>query len=300
MPQRRTFPVVICPGCDLPMQPDVTEAGPKGLHKTTFRCAKCSTETERLYKGDDTPSCVDCRNELLCALPEHELQALTRALKRTELPAGTVLQHAGRPVDRVYFPESGLASLVLDMSTGERLEAAAIGCDGVVGGRVLLPNCAALTTAVMTIAGSGYAVEAGLLRRFCTGHGTLATLISTYDEFVYAQAQQLVACNAIHSLEARLSRWLLRAHDLCGPHLTVTQEQIARLLGVGRTSVSLTAHEMQLNGTIRVRRGTIDILDAERLGSSACECHDALRDQRRLLLRVPPPRSNAVATSAPV
>src|SRR5262245_6125468 len=108
-------------------------------------------------------------------------------------------------------------------------------------------------------------------------------MIARHNEFVLAQAQQSAACNAVHPLEARLCRWLLRAYDLCGPQISLTQEQLAAFLGVRRTSVSLTAHALQQDGVIRYRRGTVEILDLERLKHDACECHKALLVQKARL-----------------
>lgn len=220
------------------------------------------------------------RNELLAALPESELEALKPYLRRIELPPGKVLHEAGEESDQVYFPDSGAASIVVEMGTGETIETALIGRDGSIGGSTALRNRPALDKAFIQIGGSAQVLTAAQLRQFCANHGTLAHLIAMHNDFVHAQAQQSAACNAVHALEARLGRWLLRAHELCGPQFSLTQEQLATFLGVRRTSVSLTAHDLQQQGIIRYRRGTIEIIDLERLRLKACECHTALSVQK--------------------
>ena len=216
------------------------------------------------------------RNDLLAALPEYEFEALKSYLRRTELSGGMLLHDAGEPVERVYFLDSGAASLVIEMKAGETIETALVGRDGVIGGHAALQNRPPLTKAFIQIAGTAHVVNAAQLRQFCDTHGTLVELIGQHNDLVQAQAQQLAACNAVHPLEARLCRWLLRAHELCGPQFSLTQEQLATFLGVRRTSVSLTAHALQQEGIIRYRRGTVEIMDIEPLKHGACECHDAL------------------------
>ncbi len=103
-----------------------------------------------------------------------------------------------------------------------------------------------------------------------------------------AQIQQLAACNASHSVEARLSRWLLRARDLCeGEPLRMTQEVLARMIGVQRNSISIVAHALQDTGIISYSRGHIEILDVEGLKQTACECYQIVRTQHARLRQEP-------------
>jgi hypothetical protein len=133
------------------------------------------------------------------------------------------------------------------------------------------------------------------LRRLFAPDSALATLIGLHNQFVGCQAQLAAACNASHNLEQRLSRWLLRAHDVCGPSFGLTQEALAAFLGVRRTSVSLTAQVLQNAGVIRYRRGAIEICNLQRLRNAACECHEALSLQRE---RLRPKIAGAKAPSA--
>ena len=115
------------------------------------------------------------------------------------------------------------------------------------------------------------------------------SLLIRHEQTVYAQAQQSAACNAVHSVEARLARWLLRARGLAGVDtLNFTQEFLAEMLGVNRTSVSMVAHTLQQAGIITYRRGRIQITNVEALEEVACECHATIRDQYAKLIHYRP------------
>jgi CRP-like cAMP-binding protein len=220
------------------------------------------------------------RNELLAALPVNEQAQLAPYLKRILLPHGSVLHETGQPIDTVYFPESGAISLAVDLITGEAIESALVGFDGAVGGFAAINDWPASNKAVVQIETTALAIAAEHFRRHCAVGSSLPMLLGLHNQFVYAQAQQFAACHAVHYLEARLCRWLLRAHDLCGNSFALTQEALAAFLGVRRTSVSLTAQSLQDASIIRYRRGVIEITDLDRLRTSSCECDAALRAQR--------------------
>ena len=179
------------------------------------------------------------RNELLSALPAAELAALEPHFKRMLLSRGTILHQTGDPVEKVYFPDSGAISLVIELANGELIESALVGIDGAVGGLAAIQGRPALNKAIVQIEATVLAIPAIQLRRHCEAASRL-TLLGLHNQFLYAQAQQSAACNAVHSLEARLARWLLRAHDLCGKTFALDSESLAAFLGVRRTSVSLT------------------------------------------------------------
>ena len=227
------------------------------------------------------------RNQLLLSLPAEEQTALALHLRQVLLTRGTILHDTGGMVERVYFPEGGAISLVVDLACGEIIETALIGLDGVVGSNDALRSAAALNRAVVQIEGTALAIEADVLRQLCPERSELHNLLERYNRYIYAQAQQTAACNVAHSLDARLARWLLRARDLCGAQFTLTQEALAAFLGVRRTSVSLTAHAFQDAGVIRYRRGEIEIVNAEALRGLACECHATLAAHRDRLLAQP-------------
>lgn len=224
------------------------------------------------------------QNELLASIPLRERKVLDADLKQVLLPAGTVLHDTGDPIERVYFPTDGAISLVVELSRGAMVETALVGWDGAVGGFGALQDYPAPNKAVVQIKCTALVIAADRLRRVCERDSVLATLLGLHNQFLACQAQQLAACHAVHQLQPRLCCWLLRAHDLCGPSLGLTQETLAAFLGVRRTSVSLTAQALQKLGMIHYRRGLIEIHDLDRLRKASCECHESLRAQRARLL----------------
>jgi CRP-like cAMP-binding protein len=133
--------------------------------------------------------------------------------------------------------------------------------------------------------------EPEALKRLAMQSATLHSLLIRHEQTVYAQTLQTAACNATHNVEARLARWLLRARDLAGGDaLPFTQEFLAEMLGVRRTSVSVTAHTLQQAGLLRYSRGNIQITNLEGLQETACECYETIRKHYSLLLGVIPNR----------
>jgi CRP-like cAMP-binding protein len=227
-------------------------------------------------------------NHLLASLAPAEFDDLLPHLKFTDLPRETVLFESGDTIRAVYFPHDGVVSLVVGLSTGEMIEAAMIGNDGVAGGSSAFGNNISLCRAVVQIA--GHASVLGV-DRFCAladKSTPFRALVNNHEHFLLAQAQQSAACNASHALEARLARWLLRCRDLMhSDDIALTQEFLAEMLGVRRTSVSLVAGTLQQAGLIRYRRGHIRILDVETLKDSACECYATLKAHSDRLLGAP-------------
>ena len=135
------------------------------------------------------------------------------------------------------------------------------------------------------MAGASSMLDLDKLRRIVDQSSAIRTALFRHEQFLLSQTQQSAACNANHSVEARLSRWLLRAHDLNGSHTQVfTQEFLAEMLGVRRTSVSLVASTLQQVGLIKYRRRLIQITDLEGLQAASCECHEAVRSSYERLL----------------
>jgi CRP-like cAMP-binding protein len=225
------------------------------------------------------------QNGLLASLASAELNDVRPHLHAIELPPETVLFEAGDIIKVVYFPHSGIVSLVVDLSTGETIETAMIGNDSVVGASSAFGNKVALNRAVVQIPGRASSLD---VDRFCAlvdKSTAFRALLSQHEHLLLAQAQQSGACNAVHSLEARLARWLLRCRDLLhSEEIPLTQEFLADMLGVRRTSVTLIAKALQSAGLITYRRGHIRMLDVEGLQDSACECYATLKAHSDRLL----------------
>jgi CRP-like cAMP-binding protein len=213
-------------------------------------------------------------NQVLACLAAADLDALLPHLRSVDLPQEMILYEAGDTITRVFFPHSGVVSLVVELTTGDMIEAAMIGREGVVGGLSALDSKISISRAIVQIAGGGSVVDVDHIRHLAEESVVFRTTLIKHEQVLLAQSQQSAACNAIHTIEARLSRWLLRCRDLIGSEdLSLTQEFIAQMLGVRRTSVSIVANTLQQAGLIRYKRGHIRVLNLEGLQDSACECY---------------------------
>jgi CRP-like cAMP-binding protein len=219
-------------------------------------------------------------NRLLSGLSEDDLERLRPSLKRVALAHGTTLHLVGSPITQVYFPASGMVSMLTVTKTGEQIETAIIGNEGVVGGWVAIDGVTANTQATVQIEGSAWQIPAPKFVEIYNASDPLKSAINRYQGIILFQAQQSAACHALHSVEARLCRWLLSAEDLLGSdQIALTQEFLSHMLGVQRSSVSLSAHFLQKSGLIEYRRGRIKVLDRKGLEECACECYTAIRER---------------------
>jgi len=217
-------------------------------------------------------------NQLLASLPAPDLDLLLPQLRFVDLPQETILFEAGDTISRIFFPHSGIVSLVVELGSGEMIEAAMIGREGVVGGLAALDSNVSVSQAIMQVAGAASAVDVDVVRRLAEQSNGFRTILIKHEQLLLAQSQQSAACNATHTLEARLSRWLLRCRDLIGgDDIALTQEFVAQMLGVRRTSVSIVANTLQQAGFIKYKRGQIRLLDVDGLRESACECYGAVK-----------------------
>ena len=213
-------------------------------------------------------------NRLLASLPPADLELLRPHLKPIELVHETVLFATGDTLQRAYFPHSGVISLVINLADGQMIEAAMVGRDSLVGGAAGLDGKVALNTGIVQVAGAASVLDVEMLSKVAQKSAALRTTLMRHEQILLAQAQQSAACNASHTIEARLARWLLWTRDLAGSDaLGLTQEFVAQMLGVRRTSVSLVANTLQTAGLIRYRRGRIEITDLESLRAASCECY---------------------------
>jgi len=224
-------------------------------------------------------------NRLLASLPAADFELLRPHLKPFEMVQGDLLFDAGDTVNWVYFPHSGVISLVVGLGDGQMIEAAMVGRDGVVGGSAALDGKVALNRGIVQIEGAASILDVTILRKAAEQSATFRAALIRHEQALFAQAQQSAACNASHTVEARLSRWLLRSRELAGDNtLGLTQEFVAQMLGVRRTSVSLVANTLQNAGLIRYSRGRIQITDLDGLRAASCECYGRVKAQYDRLL----------------
>lgn len=227
-------------------------------------------------------------NRLLQALPAAEFEALRPRLKTFDMVREAVLVEAGAALTHVYLPHGGAISVMVRLSEGQTVEVAMIGRDSAVGVMEALGDAISLTDTIVLFPGTASIIEIADFRMAVAQSATLRSLLPRHGLALLAQAQQSAACNASHSAEARVARWLLRARDLWdGATLPMTQELLARMIGVQRNAISIVAHALQEARVISYSRGQIEILDQDALQAAACECHQAVKARLAQLLPTP-------------
>ena len=221
---------------------------------------------------------LQSQNRILNSLPQNIFAGMQPHLTSVDLAFATVIAETGRPVQAVYFPHTGVVSLVVEMQVGEMIETAMVGRDGVVNGTTALDGNVSLHKAIVQVAGQASVINSDALRRLADEFEPLRSILIRHEQVLFAEAQQSAACNAGHTVEARMCRWLLRIRDLRGSDdMALTQEFLAQMLGVRRTSVTLVAGTLQSAGFIQYRRGHITLVDIAGLKQSACECYETVK-----------------------
>jgi CRP-like cAMP-binding protein len=200
---------------------------------------------------------------------------------------GDVLARAGDALPRVYFPHSGIISLIVRLTEGETVEIAMIGRDSIFGASSRNEDQISLHDAIVQLPGIASTLDLMHFRRAVEQSKILHDLLVKHEHALLAQAQQSAACNVCHSVESRLSRRLLHMHDLCdSSKLPLTQGFLAQMMGVQRNSVSLVANTLQLAGLIHYQRGHLEITNLEGLRETACGCYDTVKAHRDRLLNL--------------
>lgn len=224
------------------------------------------------------------RNRILAALPPSEFALVSPAITRVELELGQTLHRAGDPIHEIYFVESGFISALTILSDGQPLEIGLIGAEGVAGVSVILGATASYSETMCQTGGGAYRMTASAFKDAALHAPVLRDLLLRYVHVFHVQVAQTAACNAHHELGQRLARWLLAAHDRSGvPELSLTQDLIAVMLGVRRSTVSVAASPLQRAGYIRYQHGKITIIDRAGLENAACECYEAVASEYRRL-----------------
>ena len=188
-------------------------------------------------------------------------------------------------VQRVYFPHTGIISCVVELKGGGAIETGMIGNDGAWGASQALDSKVSLNHVLMQVPGTASVIRPDDIRILANELPAFRGLLVRYEAFFLSQAQQTAACNAVHSIEARACKWLLRMNDLVGPDLPLTQEFLAQMIGVRRSSVTPIAAELQSAGIISYKRGHMHITDLEQLRASACECDQDVRSHYRRMFQ---------------
>jgi CRP-like cAMP-binding protein len=229
-------------------------------------------------RGRVSPADAGGRNRLLGALPHEAFSQLAPHLNEILLEKGRVLQEPGEAVGCVYFPYSGMISVLAVMPEGETVEIMTIGREGAVGLASGIGSRTALNRATVDLPGPAAQVPTARWAALAQQSQVVRDLIVRYNDVQLAQVQQSVACNALHDVEARLCRRLLEARDRIGSDtLPLTQEFLAAMLGVRRTTVTIVARRLQSAGFVYYRRGVVHLCDVAALEGAACECFRVVR-----------------------
>jgi CRP-like cAMP-binding protein len=213
-------------------------------------------------------------NRLLGLLPAGDYQRLRPHLHPILLEYRQSLYRAHKPIEFVYFIETGVGSLVNTMTNGDAAEVGTIGNEGMVGLPLLLGDDRAPTSVYVQVPGAGLRMKAALFEKELARSASMRTVMHHYTHAFFNQVAQSAACNQFHSLQQRCCRWMLMTRDrMQSDEFLLTQEFLAMMLGVQRTGVSAAAGNLQRAGLIRYKRCTVNILDRRGLQGRSCECY---------------------------
>jgi CRP-like cAMP-binding protein len=219
-------------------------------------------------------------NRILAALPREDFARLAPHLTTVRLERDEVVYIAGDQIHYVYFPISGLMSLLSTTETGSTVEVAMVGNEGIVGLPVILKNRMIPYEVTVQTETDAYRIKAEDFQEEFDKGEELHELILRYLNVLIAQISQSALCHRFHTVEEALGAWLLMVQDrLNTESLNLTQESISHALGVPRTGVTMAAGTLQRAGLIRYSRGKIMILDRERLEGNSCECFRIIHDK---------------------
>ena len=225
------------------------------------------------------PAVTESGNNLLRALRPADISILSPLLQPWEGSRGQVLYEPGETVTDVYFPcGPAMISYLVVMQDGRTAETALVGREGAVGGIVSRGRLPAFARAEVQFPGPFLRMSVVNLEEAKERSSTLGYLFTRYAECLMAQVFQAVACNAAHTIEQRTAKWLLAAMERTGVRvIPLTQEQLAAMLGVGRSYISRVIATFKERGIIQTRRGSTVVTDLDQLNAIACGCNDCVR-----------------------
>ena len=209
-----------------------------------------------------------------------ERERLASSFREERLDFKQTLYEQDKTVEFVYFVETGVMSLITEFADGELIETGTVGNEGLVGLPAVLGVHYAPGRAICQIAGRGLRIASEAIRAEANRGSPWFHVLLRYANFVTAMAAQTAACNRMHSVDARMSRWLLMTHDrVDGDEFPLTQEFLAIMLGVARPTVNIAGSMLQSAGFITYRRGRITVRDRTGLESASCECYGRIREE---------------------
>ena len=219
-------------------------------------------------------------NQILAALPASEYKRLTDHLKPVHLISGTILLEPNEPIEKIYFPQRAMISLVSIMMDGSTTEIGLVGNEGMIGLPAILGGESTTSRTIVQISGTALEISADIIKEEFQRGEKLYELLLLYTQALLTLVSQSAACNRQHNIEERLARWLLSVQDcVMQDELPLTQEFIANMLGTRRSGVTVAAGILQQAGIIRYSRGRITIVDRQRLENTACECYQLVQKE---------------------
>ena len=220
------------------------------------------------------------RNRLLSVLPQSELSLIQPHLGEASFDAGTMLARSGDAMRTCFFPNSGMVSLLCVTEQGRSVEAGFTGSEGMIGVSVILGKNEMPYDALVQAPTTGYTADARVVLDLFNRGGVFHDAVLRFAYVILKQMSQTCVCNHYHTIEARLCRWLtVMCERANNRNLKVTQEFLAHMLGVQRTSIGLIANALQRTGSIRYSRGRVEIIDLERLRAQSCDCYQIVRKE---------------------
>jgi CRP-like cAMP-binding protein len=221
---------------------------------------------------------VPGENRLLAALPRREYDRLLPELDTFPLSFKHILFDVDQPITHIYFPLTGVVSLVILLGEGQPVEVCMVGNEGLAGTPVFLGADRSPTRATCQIPGEALRMKAKVFEEEVGRGGPLHGLVQRYTQAMINQISQSVACNQRHSVEERMCRWLLMTHNRVGSdEFPLTQEFLAQMLGVRRPTVTVVAGMLQKAGLIQYQRGRMTVLDREGLEAASCGCYAVVK-----------------------
>ncbi len=244
-------------------------------------------ERLRLVSCDPERSTGNRSNRFLCALPKASYDRLAAELEIVELRAKVVLWEPDVPIRSIYFPHTCVMSIIVPLRDDVAVEASTVGREGFLGVPVLLGGTSTSTQAIAQVSGMASRLPASVFNRAIAEDSALRDLGLRYAQALLEQTAQSVACIGRHELSARCARWLLMTEDrVDGNEFRLTQEFLAIMLGVRRSTVTVAAGMLQRAGLIKYQYGRVTILDRSGLEEASCECYDVIREKYERLVGV--------------
>jgi len=217
-------------------------------------------------------------NKVLLAMPDNEYRLMRPDLTYIDLPHHLTLHEPTQSIEFIYFPNRGMVSQVVVTKDGRTVEVGVVGKEGYVGAGLAVGLSRSSVREIVQIAGDGFRMMGNALERILRSAPQLQVILNRHTGLQGMQVAQTAACNRLHDIQQRLSRWLLMTQDRVDAGvLPITHDFIATMMGTDRSTVSLAASVLQKKGIIEYVRGTVRIVNRRKLEKSACECYDVIR-----------------------